>query len=150
LRLLLVASLSNAAGGTKGLTIPEIIANLCAPGRDISRLKSEVINRILTAAWYLHTSREGRPFFKNVQNLVAQLHTTAESYLRDQSIKDLKARLEEIFRPVNGWCYQRVLVLPAIDEIELTQDKVTLAIAEPHTEGCSLRRAQPAKAGNPY
>jgi len=48
MKLLLVSSLSTVAGGAKGLTLPEIIANLCAPGRDISRLKNEVINRLVT------------------------------------------------------------------------------------------------------
>ena len=57
MRLLFVASLSNVSGGTKGLTVSEVIANLCAPGRDISKLRNEVINRLFTAAWYLHTSR---------------------------------------------------------------------------------------------
>lgn len=135
MRLLLVASLANVSGASKGLTLPETIANLCAPGRDISKLKNEVINRLITAAWYLHTSRDAKLFFKNVQNLVARLHTTAESYLRDQSIKELKMRLVEIFKPVNGWCYQKVLPLPAIDEIDVPQDKVILVICEPYPEG---------------
>lgn len=135
MRLLLVSSLSTVAGGTKGLTIPELIANLCAPLRDISKLRTEIINRLITAAWYLHTGRDGRLFFKNVQNLVARLHTTAESYLRDQSIKELKERLKELFKPVTGWCYQKVLPLPAVDEIDVSQDKVALVVAEPHPEG---------------
>ncbi len=135
MRLLLVASLSTVAGGTKGLTIPEVIAHLCAPERDISRLKGEVINRLITAAWYLHSSREGRLFFKNVQNLVARLHTTAQSYLRDQSIKELKDRLKELFKPVTGYCYQTVLPLPAVDEIDVAQDKIILVISQPHPEG---------------
>jgi hypothetical protein len=135
MRLLLVSSLSTTSGGTKGLTVPEIIAHLCAPGRDISKLRGEVINRLITAAWYLHSSREGRLFFKNVQNLVARLHTTAQSYLRDQSIKELKERLKELFKPVTGWCYQQVLVLPAVDEIDTPQDKIVLIISEPHPAG---------------
>lgn len=135
MRLLFVSSLSTVSGGAKGLTIAEIVANLCAPGRDISRLRNEVINRLFTAAWYLHTSRDGRLFFKNVQNLVARLHTTAGSYLRDQSIRELKERLVELFKPVDAWCYQRVMSLPAIDEIEVVQDKVVLVIAEPHAQG---------------
>lgn len=38
MRLLLIASLANVPNAVKGLTIPEIVANLCAPGRDVSRL----------------------------------------------------------------------------------------------------------------
>ena len=50
MRLLLIASLANVPHAVKGLTLPEIIANLCAPGRDISRLHNNVIARLSTAA----------------------------------------------------------------------------------------------------
>ncbi len=135
MKLLLVASLSNVAGGTKGLTLPEIIANLCAPGRDISELKNEVLNRLVTTAWYLHTGRDGRLFIKNVQSLVARLRTTAESYLHDQSLRELRDRLNELFKPETGWCYQKVQALPAVDEIEIPQDKTVLVVASPHSGG---------------
>lgn len=135
MKLLLVASLSNVAGGTKGLTLPEIVANLCAPGRDIANLKNEVINRLVTTAWYLHTGRDGRLFIKNVQNLVARLRTTAESYLHDQSLRELRDRLGELFKPQSGWCYQKVQALPAVDEIDIAPDRTVLVIASPHTSG---------------
>lgn len=135
MKLLLVASLSSVAGGTKGLTLPEIIANLCAPGRDISKLKGEVLNRLVTTAWYLHTGRDGRLFIKNVQNLVARLRTTAESYLHDQSLRELRDRLTELFKPDTGWCYQKVQALPAVDEIEIPQEKTVLVVASPHSGG---------------
>jgi hypothetical protein len=54
-------------------------------------------------------------------------------------VKELRSRLKEIFEPVDGWCYQRVLALPAVDEIELDQDRVTLVISEPHA-GAGLRQ----------
>ncbi|MDG4596163.1 MAG: DUF499 domain-containing protein [Candidatus Contendobacter sp.] len=135
MKLLLASSLSTVAGGTKGLTIPEAVANLCAPDRDIAKLKNEVINRLVTTAWYLHAGRDGRLFIKNVQNLVARLRTTAESYLHDQSLKELRERLQELFKPNSGWCYQKVQVLPAVDEIDLTQDKTVLVVANPHAGG---------------
>lgn len=135
MKLLLVSSLSNVAGGTKGLTLPEMVANLCAPGRDISKLKNEVINRLVTTAWYLHTGRDGRLFVKNVQNLVARLRTTAESYLHDQSLRELRDRLSDLFKPDTGWCYQKVQALPAVDEIDIPQDKTVLVVANPHSGG---------------
>ena len=134
-RLLLVSSLANIPGATKGLAIPEIVANLCAPGRDISRLKNDVIGRFMTAAWYLHPTAEGRLYFKNVQNLVARLKTTAVGYLREQAVMELKARLEAMFKPDTGWCYQTVYALPAVDEIDIVQDRVSLVIFEPHPNG---------------
>lgn len=135
MRLLLVASLGNVPGAIKGLAIPELIANLCSPERDISRLQNEVISRLMTAAWYLHTTADGRLYIKNVQNLIARVTTTANAYLRDQSIREVKDRLQAIFKPETGWCYQHVFPLPAVDEIEIKPDKVTLVICEPHPQG---------------
>ncbi|MDE0627782.1 MAG: DUF499 domain-containing protein [Bryobacterales bacterium] len=135
MRLLLVASLANVPGAVKGLAVPEIVANLCAPGRDISRLQNEVIARLATAAWYLHTTSDGRLHIRNVQNLVARVTTTANAYLRDQATRELKDRLKQIFDPANRWCYQELLALPAIDEIDVGADKVSLVVSEPHPNG---------------
>ena len=135
MRLLLVASLANVPNAIKGLVVPEIITYLCAPGRDISRLQNEVIARVVTAAWYLHSTSDGRLHLRNVQNLVARVTTTAGAYLRDQATKELKDRLKQIFEPENKWCYQRLVALPAVDEIDVTADKVTLVVSEPHPDG---------------
>ena len=135
MRLLLVASLANVPGAIKGLAVPEIVANLCAPGRDISKVQNEVIARLVTAAWYLHTTNDGRLHVRNVQNLVARVTTTAGAYLRDQATRELKDRLKEIFEPVKGWCYQQLLPLPAVDDIDVAVGKVTLVVSEPHPNG---------------
>ena len=135
MRLLLVASLANVPNAIKGLTIPEIIGALCAPGRDVSQLQQGVIARLATACWYLHTTNDGRLHVRNVQNLVARVTTTAGAYLRDQATKELKARLADVFDPVDGQCYQRLQVLPAVDEIEVDPSHVTLVVTEPHPAG---------------
>ena len=135
MHLLLVASLANVPGAVKGLAVPEIVANLCTPGRDISKLQNEVVARLVTAAWYLHSTSDGRLHVRNVQNLVARVTTTAGAYLRDQATSELKGRLQEIFKPSDGWCYQRVAPLPPVDELDISRDKVTLAISEPHPRG---------------
>ena len=135
MRLLLIASLANVPNAIKGLAVPEIVAHLCAPGRDVSRLRNEVIARLTTAAWYLHSTNDGRLHLRNVQNLVARVSTTAGAYLRDQATREVEARLTEIFRPVDGACYQRLLPLPAVDEIDAGAGQVTLVVAEPHPAG---------------
>ena len=135
MRLLLVASLANVPGAVRGLAVPEIVANLCAPGRDISRLQNETIARLATAAWYLHTTSDGRLHVRNVQNLIARVTTTAGAYLHDQATGELRSRLQAIFKPVDGWCYQRLAPLPAVDEIDPSPDKVTLVVSEPHPGG---------------
>ena len=135
MRLLLIASLANVPNAVKGLTVPEIVAHLCAPGRDVSKLKNEVVARLVTAAWYLHATNDGRLHLRNVQNLIARVTTTAGAYLRDQATKELKERLTEIFEPAEGACYQRLQPLPAVDEIDVHPDRVTLVVSEPHPAG---------------
>ena len=137
-RLLLMASLANVPNAVMGLSIPELIAYLAEPGRDLARLKNDVLAKLATAAWYLHSNRDGKLYFRNVQNLNAKLESLVKTYQPEQAIKELRVRLEELFVPVNGWCYQRVLALPAVDEIELEQDRVTLVMTEPYS-GSGLR-----------
>ncbi|RIK32867.1 MAG: glycosyl transferase, partial [Chloroflexi bacterium] len=59
-KLLLMASLANVPNAVLGLSIPELVAYLCAPGRDLSRLKGDVLEKFATAAWYLHSNRDGK------------------------------------------------------------------------------------------
>ena len=115
-----------------GLSIPEIVGYLCAPGRNLVKLKGDVLEKLATAAWYLHSNRDGKLFFRNVENLNAKLESLAKAYVREQSLKELRQRLTDLFKPVNGWCYQEVLPLPAIDEINIAADKATLVISEPY------------------
>ncbi len=130
-KLLLVASLANVQNAVRGLAIPEIVAYLAEPGRDLSRLKNDVLERLATQAWYLHSTRDGKLYFRNVQNLNAKLESLVKAFVSEQALKELRERLEEMFKPENRWCYQRLQILPAVDEIELEQDRVTLVIAEP-------------------
>jgi hypothetical protein len=131
-RLIFMASLANVPNAVLGLSMPEIVAYLCAPGRNLAKLKADVLEKLATAAWYLHSNRDGKLFFRNVENLNAKLEGLAKTYVREQSIKELRERLTTLFTPVNGWCYQDVLPLPAIDEIKLAADRVTLVISEPY------------------
>ncbi|MCI0528207.1 MAG: hypothetical protein L0Y56_12280, partial [Nitrospira sp.] len=80
-------------------------------------------------------NREGKLFFKNVENLVAKLKTRAESYNQETSLRELRKHLEQMFEPKLKDCYQEVLALPAVDEISIKQDKVSLIIYEPYTGG---------------
>ncbi|MCB0192590.1 MAG: DUF499 domain-containing protein [Anaerolineae bacterium] len=138
-RLVLISSLANVPNAVVGLSIPELIAYLAEPGRDLSRLKNDVLARLSTEAWYLHGTRDGKLYFRDVQNLTAKLETQLQSYDAEQAIRELRIRLDELFKPVDNYCYQRVLALPAIDEIELDPERVTLLITEPYT-GTGLRQ----------
>lgn len=129
--LIFVASLANVPNAVLGLSIPELVGYLCVPGRNLTKLKGDVLERLATAAWYLHSNRDGKLFFKNVENLNAKLESLARAYIREQSMKELRQRLSELFKPANSWCYQEILPLPAIDEISLAADRITLVISEP-------------------
>jgi hypothetical protein len=137
-KLLLMSSLANVPNAVLGLSIPELIAYLCEPDRDVSRLKGDVLEKLATAAWYLHSTRDGKLHFRNVQNLNAKLESLVKTYLPEQALKELRQRLNQLFQITNGWCYQKIGVLPAVDEIELEQDRVTLVITEP-VSGSGLR-----------
>ena len=134
-KLLLVSSLANVPGAVKGLSVPEIVAYLCEPGRDVSRLKTEVLSNLTTAAWYLHTTADGKLYFKDVQNLIAKLNSTSSAIIREQAIKELKEYLVRLFTPSDKYCYQDLLALPAVDEIKPTQDRVAMVISMPHQDG---------------
>lgn len=71
-RLILAASLANVPNGVVGLSLSEVISYLCTPGRDLSKLPKDVLGVLATKAWYLHSSREGKLYFKNVQTRIAR------------------------------------------------------------------------------
>nr|QNO47110.1 hypothetical protein PLINODHC_00004 [Methanosarcinales archaeon ANME-2c ERB4] len=134
-KVLLVASLANIQNAVLGLTPTEVMADICAPDRDITTLPAMVEKLETQLCWYLHKGRDGRLHFKITQNLVAKLRSTAEAYGREASLKELKSVLNEIFIPERKDCYQDVLVLPAVDEIHVVPDKVKLILYEPCAGG---------------
>lgn len=126
-KLLLLASLSTT-GVEKGLRQNSLIDFLQRPGRDLSKFKTDVLDKLGTRAWYLHASSDGRLFFKNQQNLAAKLQSLSQS-LHTQVVDDeLKRRLGAMLAPSIKDCYQSVAVFPPLDEVQLEQDKTTLVV----------------------
>ena len=134
-KLLLVSSLSSVPNAVLGLSPSEVVSYLCAPGRDVSKIPKDILGVLSTKAWYLHSNTEGKLYFRNLQNLVAKLKSTAEAYNRESSLKELRTFLLKVFEPAMKDCYQEVLALPPIDEIKVKSDKVTLVIYEPYVSG---------------
>lgn len=128
-----MASLAAVPGATHGLRDSDIVSFLCAPRRDISAVKKNIIDYLPTQAWYLHRSIDGRLFFKNIQNLAAKLHSQALSYNEESCLKELRNYLAGLFTPHSRDCYQDMRVLPALDEVELKMDRVSLIITQPAT-----------------
>ena len=56
-------------------------------------------------------------------------------YNRESSRKELRDFLDGVFTPTMKDCYQLVQALPAVDEIDIKSDKVTMVIAEPYSGG---------------
>lgn len=134
-RLLLVSSLSTAMQQVRGLALPEIALILCRPGRDIKNLRAAVLEKLAAEAWYLHGTNDGKLYFQNVQNLNARLNDLVRGFQPEQVIREIRSKLAQLFTPRIKDCYQRILALPAPNEIELLADEVTLVIAEPQTGG---------------
>lgn len=130
-KLLLVASLASVPHATHGLRQNDIIAFLCAPGRDISRVKKEIVDYLPTQAWYLHQSNDGRLYFRDIQNLAAKLHATARQFNQQTCIRELRTYLDGLFQPSVKDCYQRVEMLAAIDEVSLEPDRTALVMIQP-------------------
>lgn len=130
-KLVLMASLANIQNAVLGLTRPEIFAYLCAPGRDIAALPDTINALENERCWYLHRDNSGKIHFKNTENLNARLHSLASSYNREATLPDIKEFLARIFEPEEKDCYQTVFILPAVDDIQIGQDKVALVLYEP-------------------
>ena len=71
-KLVLVSSLADIPNALLGLSLQETIGYLCEPGKDITRVK-RALDEFVMRAWYLFTDRDGRIFFKNTKNLIAEL-----------------------------------------------------------------------------
>lgn len=130
-KLLLMASMANIQNAVLGLTRPEIFAYLCAPGRDIAALHDTINALENERCWYLHRDNSGKIHFKNTENLNARLHSLASSYTREATLPEIKEFLARIFDPEEKDCYQDVYVLPAVDDVQIGQDKVALVLYEP-------------------
>ena len=64
--------------------------------------------------------------------MVAEMNTLVDSYTNENARKELKKLLADNFAPKLKICYERLFVLPAIDEIELDENKISLVIFEPY------------------
>jgi predicted AAA+ superfamily ATPase len=73
-KLIFLSSRSTATNPILGLGRSDIIGYLAAPDRDVVNIRN-VLDRLQADAWYLHVTRDGKLFFKNVENLKAKVAT---------------------------------------------------------------------------
>jgi hypothetical protein len=134
--LIFLSSLSLAVNPTLGLARPDIVAYLAAPGRDVRHLR-EALDALQLQAWYLHATAAGALLFKNTENLNAKLEDYAKGMLPDQREAELRTRLAEMYAPKLKGCYGQVQALPALDQVQLNPDTVTLVIFRPSPQARS-------------
>lgn len=137
-RLILIASLSTTPGAIHGLREYQLVDCLQRPGRDLSGFKTNVLDKLATRAWYLHSSADGRLFFKNQQNLAAKLRATALSLHAETVDRMLREHLQDYFAPTLRDCYQIIHVLPPLDEVQLEQERTTLIVVRPGSHANQL------------
>lgn len=130
-KLILTASLADVPHALLGLSEHEIIGYLCEPNKDITRVK-RALQELAMKAWYLNTDRDGRIYFQNTKNIIAEMNSLIDSYDNESAKKELRSFLEDKFKPSLCDCYQKLYVFPALDEIKLEVDKVSLVIVEPY------------------
>lgn len=138
-KLLLVSSLGDVTGVIQGLSIQEAVGIMVKPERNITDIKS-ALEQFKVKSWYLYTDRDNRLFFKDVKNVNAELLSLVDTYSDEIAKQEIKKVLSEKFTPELKDCYQEVEVFPAIDEIEIKQDKITLILFEPNPNGVGLKK----------
>lgn len=131
-KLLLVSSLSTAQHGLLGLTESEVFGYLSAPDTDINEIKSS-LEELKSLCWYMKQDNRGRLYFQNTKNMIAEMNTLVDSYTNENAKKELKKILEHNFNPKLKGCYELLYVLPAVDEIDLDQNRISLVIFEPYS-----------------
>lgn len=132
-KLLLMSSLNETPNGIMGLTESDILGFLCEPGVDVNHYK-KALDDIVSQSWYLKTDNRGRFYFQNTKNMVAEMNSLVDSYSNESAKKELRKFLQGHFEPKLGKCYEQLFILPAIDEIQITQSKISLIIFEPYAE----------------
>ncbi|MBN8209372.1 DUF499 domain-containing protein [Bacillus sp. NTK071] len=138
-KLLLLSSLGDATNARLGLSLQEAIGILSRPGRVITEVKT-AFEEYKSKAWYLYEDRNNLWHFKDVKNVNAELNSLTETYTNEIAKQEIKKLLEVQFKPFSRDCYQEVAVFPAVDEIELKQDQISLILFEPNSNGVGLKK----------
>lgn len=128
--LLFVSSLSDNTDGIRGLSRETLAHYLATPGRDPIHF-TEAFDALRERCWYLHRREGDRWFFSDIANVRKQIEDKAGKVTKDRIDDEMRRRLEEIFRPVDKRAYSDLVVLPRIDEVNLTPSKRTCLVLSP-------------------
>ena len=127
---LLMSSLSAAESPLRGLTDGELIETLVDPLLEVSEIKT-ALSRLQGQAWYLFQGIDQRVFFGQTANVTAEITEISANIAEEQVDQTLREKLREVFKPRSGLLYsEKMAILPALDEIQLDDDRPTLIILE--------------------
>ena len=128
---ILSASLSEVH--PRGLTDAELAEYLLAPGRSILGLQ-DTLKKLYDTCWYIEQTKSGRYLFNRHKNLNAQVNSYTRVCTNEDRDAKIESKLAEMFEPKEKRCYQKLSVLPALDQLQLEREKTTLVILKPDTD----------------
>ncbi len=128
---ILAASLSEVH--PRGLAPAELAEYLAAPSHSILGLQ-DALKKLYDTCWYMEQTKSGRYYFHRHKNLNAQVNSYANVCTTHDRDEKIEAKLREMFDPKDKRCYQKLEVLPALNQIQLERDKATLVILRPDTD----------------
>lgn len=128
--LLFISSLSDNTDGIRGLPRDTMIEYLVAPGKEPTSF-IEAFEELRKRCWYLHNRDGDRWYFSDIANVRKQIEDKVGKIPQDRVDDEMRRRLTDIFRPVSKVAYSELVVLPRIDEVNLTPSKRTCLVLSP-------------------
>lgn len=128
--LLFISSLSDNTDGVRGLPRETVIEYLVTPGQEPTRFM-EAFDALRDRCWYLHRREGDRWYFSDIANVRKQIEDKYAKIPQDRVDDEMRRRLEEIFRPASKLAYAELVVLPRVDEVNLTPSRRTCLVLSP-------------------
>jgi len=128
--LLFISSLSDNTDGIRGLPRDTVVEYLVAPGKEPTRF-IEAFDALKDRCWYMHQRDGDRWYFSDIANIRKQIEDKVSKIPQDRVDDEMRRRLTDIFRPINKLAYSELVVLPRIDDINLTPSKRTCLVLSP-------------------
>lgn len=128
--LLFISSLSDNTDGIRGLPRDTVVEYLVAPGKEPTRFL-EAFDALRDRCWYLHNRDGDRWYFSDIANVRKQIEDKVGKIPQDRVDEEMRRRLTDIFRPITKVAYSELVVLPRIDDVNLTVSKRTCLVLSP-------------------
>ena len=128
--LLFISSLSDNTDGIRGLPRETVVEYLVAPGKEPTRFM-EAFDALRERCWYLHNRDGDRWYFSDIANVRKQIEDKIGKIPQDRVDEEMRRRLTDIFRPEERVAYSELVVLPRVDDVNLTPSKRTCLVLSP-------------------